>query len=171
MGGHCSVCFFCACVCYLYMAFAAIFPALIPLIYDMRCVCRRGSPQRSFASLVLIGCPAAVGGALPPKAPVAISWQSSGLRRPLLSARFTVPKLSVVKEMIQRLQELRHMDQVQRAYALNCGEGATVSYEIQIRVLREFGLPDGAAELLQVRGAATGLWGWGCGGAGSVWGL
>ncbi|XP_023657968.2 BTB/POZ domain-containing protein 7 [Paramormyrops kingsleyae] len=60
-----------------------------------------------------------------------------------------VPKLSVVKEMIQRLQELRHTDQVQRAYALNCGEGATVSYEIQIRVLREFGLPDGAAELLQ----------------------
>ncbi|KAI5615155.1 BTB/POZ domain-containing protein 7 [Silurus asotus] len=38
---------------------------------------------------------------------------------------------------------------VQRAYALNCGEGATVSYELQIRVLREFSLPDGAAELLQ----------------------
>ncbi|RMB98795.1 hypothetical protein DUI87_25014 [Hirundo rustica rustica] len=36
-----------------------------------------------------------------------------------------------------------------RAYALNCGEGATVSYEIQIRVLREFGLSDAAAELLQ----------------------
>lgn len=52
--------------------------------------------------------------------------------------------------MIRRLQELRHTDQVQRAYALNCGEGATVSYELQIRVLREFGLPDGAAELLQV---------------------
>ncbi|KAJ8341376.1 hypothetical protein SKAU_G00336670 [Synaphobranchus kaupii] len=60
-----------------------------------------------------------------------------------------VPKLPVVREMIRRLQELRHTDQVQRAYALNCGEGATVSYEIQIRVLREFGLPDGAAELLQ----------------------
>ncbi|XP_029114244.1 BTB/POZ domain-containing protein 7 [Scleropages formosus] len=60
-----------------------------------------------------------------------------------------VPKLAVVKQMIQRLHELRHTDQVQRAYALNCGEGATVSYEIQIRVLREFGLPDGAAELLQ----------------------
>ncbi|XP_061095663.1 BTB/POZ domain-containing protein 7 isoform X2 [Conger conger] len=60
-----------------------------------------------------------------------------------------VPKLPVVREMIRRLQELRHTDQVQRAYALNCGEGATVSYELQIRVLREFGLPDGAAELLQ----------------------
>ncbi|KAK7150320.1 hypothetical protein R3I93_011541 [Phoxinus phoxinus] len=60
-----------------------------------------------------------------------------------------VPRLAVVKEMIRRLQELRHTDQVQRAYALNCGEGATVSYELQIRVLREFGLPDGAAELLQ----------------------
>ncbi|XP_039221795.1 BTB/POZ domain-containing protein 7 isoform X1 [Crotalus tigris] len=60
-----------------------------------------------------------------------------------------VPHLSVVKEMVRRLQELRHTEQVQRAYALNCGEGATVSYEIQIRVLREFGLSDSAAELLQ----------------------
>ncbi|XP_054827465.1 BTB/POZ domain-containing protein 7 [Eublepharis macularius] len=60
-----------------------------------------------------------------------------------------VPRLSVVKDMVKRLQELRHMEQVQRAYALNCGEGATVSYEIQIRVLREFGLSDSAAELLQ----------------------
>ena len=53
--------------------------------------------------------------------------------------------------MIRRLQELRHTEQVQRAYALNCGEGATVSYELQLRVLREFGLADGATELLQVR--------------------
>ncbi|KAF7690603.1 BTB/POZ domain-containing protein 7 [Silurus meridionalis] len=60
-----------------------------------------------------------------------------------------VPRLAVVKEMIRRLHELRHTEQVQRAYALNCGEGATVSYELQIRVLREFSLPDGAAELLQ----------------------
>uniref|UniRef100_A0A3Q3JBY5 BTB domain-containing protein n=1 Tax=Monopterus albus TaxID=43700 RepID=A0A3Q3JBY5_MONAL len=60
-----------------------------------------------------------------------------------------VPPLSVVKEMIRRLQELRHTEQVQRAYALNCGEGATVSYELQLRVLREFGLADGATELLQ----------------------
>uniref|UniRef100_A0ACB8G5B8 BTB/POZ domain-containing protein 7 n=1 Tax=Sphaerodactylus townsendi TaxID=933632 RepID=A0ACB8G5B8_9SAUR len=60
-----------------------------------------------------------------------------------------VPRLLVVKEMVKRLQELRHTEQVQRAYALNCGEGATVSYEIQIRVLREFGLSDCAAELLQ----------------------
>lgn len=52
--------------------------------------------------------------------------------------------------MVKRLQELRHTEQVQRAYGLNCGEGATVSYEIQIRVLREFGLSDAAAELLQV---------------------
>ncbi|TSM77360.1 BTB/POZ domain-containing protein 7 [Bagarius yarrelli] len=60
-----------------------------------------------------------------------------------------VPSLAVVREMISRLKELRHTDQVQRAYALNCGEGATVSYELQLRVLREFGLSDGAAELLQ----------------------
>ncbi|XP_020569126.1 BTB/POZ domain-containing protein 7 isoform X2 [Oryzias latipes] len=60
-----------------------------------------------------------------------------------------VPPLSVVKDMIRRLHELRHTEQVQRAYALNCGEGATVSYELQLRVLREFGLADGATELLQ----------------------
>ncbi|MEQ2169696.1 hypothetical protein GOODEAATRI_027904, partial [Goodea atripinnis] len=52
-------------------------------------------------------------------------------------------------DMIRRLHELRHTEQVQRAYALNCGEGATVSYELQLRVLREFGLADGATELLQ----------------------
>ncbi|KAM8782190.1 BTB/POZ domain-containing protein 7 isoform 1-T2 [Rhynchonycteris naso] len=60
-----------------------------------------------------------------------------------------VPGLLILKDMVRRLQELRHTEQVQRAYALNCGEGATVSYEIQIRVLREFGLADAAAELLQ----------------------
>ncbi|KAM6961266.1 LOW QUALITY PROTEIN: BTB/POZ domain-containing protein 7-like [Aplochiton taeniatus] len=60
-----------------------------------------------------------------------------------------VPRVAVVKELIHRLQELRHTEQVQRAYALNCGEGATVSYQLQLRVLREFGLADGAAELLQ----------------------
>lgn len=60
-----------------------------------------------------------------------------------------VPRLLILKDMVRRLQELRHTEQVQRAYALNCGEGATVSYEIQIRVLREFGLADAAAELLQ----------------------
>lgn len=67
----------------------------------------------------------------------------------VVANQIPVPPLGVVKEMIRRLQELRHTEQVQRAYALNCGEGATVSYEIQIRVLREFGLSDTAAELLQ----------------------
>lgn len=78
------------------------------------------------------------------------SLKSNLLSSVLLSAVPPVPNLLVVKEMIKRLQELRHTEQVQRAYALNCGEGATVSYEIQIRVLREFGLSDAAAELLQV---------------------
>ncbi|NXY90202.1 BTBD7 protein, partial [Alcedo cyanopectus] len=67
----------------------------------------------------------------------------------VIANEIPVPNLLVVREMIRRLQELRHTEQVQRAYALNCGEGATVSYEIQIRVLREFGLSDAAAELLQ----------------------
>ncbi|XP_067894850.1 BTB/POZ domain-containing protein 7 isoform X2 [Heterodontus francisci] len=67
----------------------------------------------------------------------------------IIANEIPVPPLNMVKDMVRRLQELRHMDQVQRAYALNCGEGATVSYEIQIRVLREFNLPDAAVELLQ----------------------
>ncbi|XP_051883053.1 BTB/POZ domain-containing protein 7 [Pristis pectinata] len=67
----------------------------------------------------------------------------------IIANEIPVPPLKMVKDMIRRLQELRHTDQVQRAYALNCGEGATVSYEIQIRVLREFNLPDAAVELLQ----------------------
>ncbi|XP_008934805.1 PREDICTED: BTB/POZ domain-containing protein 7, partial [Merops nubicus] len=67
----------------------------------------------------------------------------------VIANEIPVPSLLVVREMVRRLQELRHTEQVQRAYALNCGEGATVSYEIQIRVLREFGLSDAAAELLQ----------------------
>ncbi|XP_069772312.1 BTB/POZ domain-containing protein 7 isoform X2 [Narcine bancroftii] len=67
----------------------------------------------------------------------------------IIANEVPVPPLKMVKDMIRRLQELRHTDQVQRAYALNCGEGATVSYEIQIRVLREFNLPDAAVELLQ----------------------
>lgn len=81
---------------------------------------------------------------------VSLSFKSNLLSPILFSAVPPVPSLLVVKEMIKRLQELRHTEQVQRAYALNCGEGATVSYEIQIRVLREFGLSDAAAELLQV---------------------
>lgn len=68
----------------------------------------------------------------------------------ILIVPLSVPPLSVVKEMIRRLQEIRHTEQVQRAYLLNCGEGATVGYELQLRVLREFGLADAATELLQV---------------------
>ncbi|KAI1897942.1 hypothetical protein AGOR_G00088490 [Albula goreensis] len=60
-----------------------------------------------------------------------------------------VPRLAVVKQMTGRLQELRRTDLAQRAYSLSCGEGASVSHALQLRVLREFGLPDGAAELLQ----------------------
>ncbi|KAJ8409069.1 hypothetical protein AAFF_G00240900 [Aldrovandia affinis] len=60
-----------------------------------------------------------------------------------------VPRLAVVKQMTSRLQELRRTELVQRAYGLNCGEGGSVSHALQLRVLREFGLPDGGAELLQ----------------------
>lgn len=74
---------------------------------------------------------------------------SSASAPSVVANEIPVPQLPVVKDMIRRLQELRHTEQVQRAYALNCGEGATVSYELQLRVLREFGLADGATELLQ----------------------
>ncbi|KAG5846901.1 hypothetical protein ANANG_G00119890 [Anguilla anguilla] len=60
-----------------------------------------------------------------------------------------VPRLAVVKQMTPRLQELRRAEPAQRAYAPQLRRGASVSRALQLRVLREFGLPDGAAELLQ----------------------
>uniref|UniRef100_UPI003AB0403E BTB/POZ domain-containing protein 7-like n=1 Tax=Centroberyx gerrardi TaxID=166262 RepID=UPI003AB0403E len=67
----------------------------------------------------------------------------------LVANEIPVPRLPLVKQMIRRLQDLRRSEPVRRAVALNCGDGAAVGYELQVRVLREFGLPDAAAELLQ----------------------
>ncbi|XP_048449962.1 BTB/POZ domain-containing protein 7-like [Rhincodon typus] len=51
--------------------------------------------------------------------------------------------------MLRRLKEIWQGDPVQRAYALNIGAGAAVTRAVYLRVVREFGLPDAATELLK----------------------
>ncbi|GCC34784.1 BTB/POZ domain-containing protein 7-like [Chiloscyllium punctatum] len=60
-----------------------------------------------------------------------------------------VPPIDVAKTMFRRLKEIWQGDQVQRAYALNIGAGAAVTRAVYLRVVREFGLPDAATELLK----------------------
>uniref|UniRef100_A0A4W3GVG7 Uncharacterized protein n=1 Tax=Callorhinchus milii TaxID=7868 RepID=A0A4W3GVG7_CALMI len=62
-----------------------------------------------------------------------------------------IPPIEEVRAMFARVKDLRHSDQVQRSYTLNLGAGATITHIIQLRVVREFGLPDSATELLKVR--------------------
>ena len=51
--------------------------------------------------------------------------------------------------MVQRQHDLQQMAISQRAYALPCSNKASVTYQIQLRVVREFGLPDSTVEVLQ----------------------
>ncbi|XP_072346147.1 BTB/POZ domain-containing protein 7-like [Scyliorhinus torazame] len=60
-----------------------------------------------------------------------------------------VPTVDVAKTMFRRLKEIWQSDQVQRAYALNIGAGAAVTRAAYLRVVREFGFPDAATELLK----------------------
>ncbi|XP_067875040.1 BTB/POZ domain-containing protein 7-like isoform X2 [Heterodontus francisci] len=67
----------------------------------------------------------------------------------ILHEEVPVPPVDVAKTMFRRLKEMWQSDQVQRAYALNIGAGAAVTRAVYLRVVREFGLPDTAAELLK----------------------
>lgn len=49
--------------------------------------------------------------------------------------------------MLTREKELRRSSATQRAYTLRLTDSVTVTREIQIRVVREFGLPDEAVEV------------------------
>ena len=51
--------------------------------------------------------------------------------------------------MLAREKELRRSSATQRAYALRLTDSVTVSREIQVRVVREFGLPDEAIEVFE----------------------
>ena len=51
--------------------------------------------------------------------------------------------------MLQREQELQNCQLTQRAYALPCCDRRAVNHQLQLRTVREFGLPDSTVEVLQ----------------------
>ncbi|XP_071391699.1 BTB/POZ domain-containing protein 7 isoform X2 [Centroberyx affinis] len=93
-----------------------------------------------------------INNAVPHRCHTASRQQTAGHRLTppsLVADEIPVPRLPLVKQMIRRLRDLRRSEPARRAAALNRGDGAAVAYELRVRVLREFGLPDAAAELLQ----------------------
>lgn len=65
------------------------------------------------------------------------------------------PDAITVKAMLSREKELKSYNQTQRAYALSLGDGRAVNHEVRKRVVREFGLPDVAVEVLRHAPAET----------------
>ena len=63
----------------------------------------------------------------------------------------TVPNMETIQLMLQREQEIQAMPQVQRANSLPCTDRRAVLCQVQLRVVREFGLPDSTIEILQNR--------------------
>ena len=64
---------------------------------------------------------------------------------------FLVPNMETIQLMLQREQEIQSMPQVQRANSLPCSDRRAVLCQVQLRVVREFGLPDTTIEILQNR--------------------
>lgn len=62
---------------------------------------------------------------------------------------FLVPDQQTLKALLCREHALQHCDLVQRAFSLVCLDRYAVCSHIQHQVIREFGLPDSAVELLQ----------------------
>jgi len=60
-----------------------------------------------------------------------------------------VPDKEVMQEMRRRESDLTRNKLAQRAYSLLSSDRLAVNREIQLRVVREFGLPDSAVEILQ----------------------
>jgi len=60
-----------------------------------------------------------------------------------------VPDREVIEAMHAREMELCHSKLVQRASSLLCADRATIIRQVQLRVVREFGLPDSAIKVLQ----------------------
>ena len=65
--------------------------------------------------------------------------------KPLL---FAVPDRNTLVTMLQREAELQRSRVAQRAYALPYSDKRAVSARIQLRVVREFGLPDNTVEVM-----------------------
>lgn len=66
-----------------------------------------------------------------------------------------VPDQDVVEAMRQREDELSRTKLVQRACSLLCSDRVSITRQIQLRVVREFGLPDSTVEVLRNAVAAA----------------
>jgi hypothetical protein len=62
---------------------------------------------------------------------------------------FPVPDKTTLTIMIQREKELQESKVTSRALALPYCDRRAVNYQIQLRIVREFGLPDTTVEILQ----------------------
>lgn len=59
-----------------------------------------------------------------------------------------VPDTETLKSMKRREHQLQHSKCAQRAYSLACSDRRAISHYLQLRVVREFGLPDSTADVL-----------------------
>lgn len=66
-----------------------------------------------------------------------------------MSLFISVPNSETLKLMVQREQEIQSLPQVQRAFAQSYLDKPSTMYQIKLRVVREFGLPDSTVDVLQ----------------------
>jgi len=66
----------------------------------------------------------------------------------------------MLKLMLQREQELKSLPLLQRAFSAPFLDRRQVMYQLHLRVVREFGLPDSTVEVLQNTQYFYNRWGW-----------
>ncbi|XP_074662377.1 BTB/POZ domain-containing protein 7-like [Tubulanus polymorphus] len=67
----------------------------------------------------------------------------------IIAGTILVPDQETIQAMLRRESELHRTKLVHRAYALPCSDRRGISHQVQLRVVREFGLPDSTIELFQ----------------------
>ncbi|KAI8515043.1 BTB/POZ domain-containing protein 7-like [Branchiostoma floridae x Branchiostoma belcheri] len=85
------------------------------------------------------------------KTPSRVRHRPSAKPPAFIAGEVPVPDVDKVRAMLGREKELRRIPLAQRAYGI-CPDRGLVTYQIHLRVVREFGLPDAAVELLQYPG-------------------
>ncbi|KAK3583322.1 hypothetical protein CHS0354_038932 [Potamilus streckersoni] len=65
------------------------------------------------------------------------------------SGSIPVPDSNTLSLMMSREQEIQSSKQIQRALGLPCVDRRAIMYQIQLRVVREFGMPDLTVEVLK----------------------
>ncbi|XP_076464304.1 BTB/POZ domain-containing protein 7-like [Babylonia areolata] len=66
----------------------------------------------------------------------------------IIAGTIPVPDRETFSMMVQREQELEQSSVAQRAFALTCMDRRSARHQLQLRVVREVGLPDTATEVL-----------------------